>query len=388
MTGTGPSGGRPSLAAQRLRAQLLSGPPARTVAGVTGHLLAVQAQDPRGARLAVRARTSGLLAADVDQQLTADRSVVVSWLNRGTLHLVLAEDYWWLHQLTTPQLATGNARRLAQEGVPPADAERGTGVIERSLAADGPLTRTELRERVAAAGVRTQGQAMVHLLALATLRGLTVRGPMRGTEQAFVLVRDWLGPPPPPMGRGQALALLARRYLAGHGPATDRDLAKWAGLPLGDARQGLAAIDAGLADRDDGLASLANPNGPAEEPEIPEVPDLRLLGAFDPLLLGWASRELFLAPGGPVITSNGLFRPFVLVQGRGAALWTVTGGKVVTDQLGPLTAPEQAALAAETADVERFLAGARPASSGSRTASRSHRFRPGRDGSASGGAAR
>ena len=89
------------------------------------------------------------------------------------------------------------------------------------------------------------------------------------------------------------------------------------------------------------------------------MPDLRLLGAFDPLLLGWASRELFLAPGGPVITSNGLFRPFVLVQGRGTALWTVSGGRVVTDQLGPLTAPEQAALAAETADVERFLAGTR-----------------------------
>jgi hypothetical protein len=348
--------GRPapsSLAAQRLRAQLLSGAPARTVSGVTGHLLAIQAQDPRGARLAVRARTSGLLAADIDGALTADRSVVISWLNRGTLHLALAEDYWWLHQLTTPQLATGNARRLAQEGVPPADAERAVGVIERSLAADGPLTRAELRERVAAARVRTEGQAMVHLLALATLRGLTVRGPMRGAEQAFVLVRDWLGAPPRPMDRQQALGLLARRYLAGHAPADDRDLAKWAGLPLGDARRGLAAIASGLADRDDGLASLAGPQ------EAPPVPDVRLLGAFDPLLLGWASRELFLAPGGPVITSNGLFRPFVLVQGRGAALWTVTGGKVATDPLGQLTAPEQAALAAEAADVERFLGGAR-----------------------------
>ncbi len=354
--------GRPapsSLAARRLRAQLLSGAPARTVSGVTGHLLAVQAQDPRGARLAVRARTSGLLASDVDDALTADRSVVISWLNRGTLHLVLAEDYWWLHQLTTPQLATGNARRLAQEGVPPADADRGARVIERSLAADGPLTRAELRERVAAAGVRTDGQAMVHLLALATLRGLTVRGPMRGGEQAFVLVRDWLGPPPPPMDREQALGLLARRYLAGHAPAGDRDLAKWAGLPLGDARRALAAIAGGLADRDDGLASLAARPGRAGPEEQPEVPDLRLLGAFDPLLLGWASRELFLAPGGPVITSNGLFRPFVLVRGRGAALWTVTGSKVVTDPLGPLSAPEQAALATETADVERFLGGPR-----------------------------
>ena len=354
--------GRPapsSLAAQRLCAQLLSGAPARTVSGVTGHLLAIQAQDPRGARLAVRARTSGLLAADIDEALTADRSVVISWLNRGTLHLALAEDYWWLHQLTTPQLATGNARRLAQEGVPPADAERAVGVIERSLAADGPLTRAELRERVAAAGVRTEGQAMVHILALATLRGLTVRGPMRGGEQAFVLARDWLGAPPPPMDRERALGLLARRYLAGHAPAADRDLAKWAGLPLGDARRGLAAIASRLADRDDGLASLTSRTGGAGPAERPAVPNLRLLGAFDPLLLGWASRELFLAPGGPVITSNGLFRPFVLVRGRGAALWTVTGSKVVTDPLGPLSAPEQAALAAETADVERFLGGPR-----------------------------
>jgi len=129
---------QPALAAERLRAQLLSGVPAGTVAGVTGHLLAVQAQDSRGMRLAVRARTSGLLATHVDEALTADRSVVVSWLNRGTLHLVLAEDYWWLHQLTTPQLAAGNKRRLAQEGVPPQDAKRGVRVIERALAADGP----------------------------------------------------------------------------------------------------------------------------------------------------------------------------------------------------------------------------------------------------------
>jgi hypothetical protein len=353
-----------ALAAQRLRAQLLSGPPAGTVTGVTDRLLAVQAQDQRGARLAIRARTSGLVAADVDRALTAERSHVVSWLNRGTLHLVSAEDYWWLHPLTTPQMRSGNARRLAQEGVPPDDAERGVGVIRQSLTAEGPLTRAQLAGRVAAAGVRTRGQAMVHLLALATLRGLIVRGPMHGSEHAFVLVRDWLGAPPPPLDRDVALGLLARRYLAGHGPAADRDLAKWAGLPLGEARRGLAVVGSGLADRADGLASLAGPAEPDRPDDDDPVPPLRLLGAFDPLLLGWASREMFLAPGAPVITTNGLFRPFVLVGGRGAAVWGITRGKVMLDPAGPggprgllgrLSAPERAALAAETADVERFL---------------------------------
>src|SRR6516165_8537184 len=170
----------PGWLAQRLAAQLLSGPPAEDTVQVAGHLLAVQAQDQRGARLAVRARSRARSAADVDDALTRDRSVVVTWLNRGTLHLVRAEDYWWLHPLTTPPLMTGNARRLAQEGVPPDDAERGVAVIERSLTAEGPLTRAQLGERIARTGVRTQGQALVHLLVLASLRGIAVRGPAAG----------------------------------------------------------------------------------------------------------------------------------------------------------------------------------------------------------------
>ena len=192
------------MTAQRCAAQLLCGDPAGSVEEVTRRLLATQAQDLRGARLAIRARSAGLSASDVDSAL-AGRSVVVTWLNRGTLHLVRAEDYWWLHPLTAPQLRTGNSRRLAQEGVPPRDAERGVAAVEAALAADGPLTRSQLRERVAAAGVRTEGQALVHILSLASIRGLIVRGPPAGRDQAFALTRDWLGAPPPPLGRVAAL---------------------------------------------------------------------------------------------------------------------------------------------------------------------------------------
>ncbi|MBA2298635.1 MAG: winged helix DNA-binding domain-containing protein, partial [Actinobacteria bacterium] len=240
------------MLAERLTAQLLSGPPARDPEAVAERLLAVQGQDPRGARLALRARTSGLSAADVERALTLDRSLLITWLNRGTLHLVRSEDYPWLQALTTPPLHTANARRLAQEGVSRAAAERGVAVIERSLTEEGPLTRGELRERIASADVRTEGQALVHVLMLACLRGVAVRGPMRGSEQALALVRDWLGEPAPVV-RDTALAELARRYLGGHGPAEDRDLARWAGLPLRDARRGLTAIAATLVEREDGL---------------------------------------------------------------------------------------------------------------------------------------
>jgi hypothetical protein len=335
--------------AERLQAQLLAGKPARDPLGVTRRLLAVQGQDPRGVRLAIRARSSGLSAADVDRALTDDRSLLITWLNRGTLHLVCSEDYAWLHALTTPPLITGNARRLAQEGVTPNVAERGVRAIERALAADGPLTRAQLRERIAAAKVRTEGQALVHLLMLATLRGLTVRGPMVGSEQAYALVADWLGGQAK-VERGRALAELARRYLAGHAPAEDRDLARWSGLPLRDARAGLHAIAGELRERPDGLVELKRRRRADAEPAPP-----RLLGAFDPLLLGWCSREEIVGANRSLVTVNGLFRPFALVRARAVARWRLAAGKIELEPFERLTRADATALEAEAADVLRYL---------------------------------
>lgn len=335
--------------AERLGAQLLSGPAAGNVLDVVRRLLAVQAQDPRGARLAIRARSAGLSASDIDHALTLDRSVVISSLNRGTLHLVRSEDYWWLHALTTPKLLAASARRLEQEQVSPDDAERGVAAIERALASDGPLTRDQLRQRIAAAGVRLEGQALMHIVLLATLRGLIVRGPMVGIDQAFVLVRDWLGPGPPPMDRDATLGELARRYLAGHGPASEHDLAKWAGITLGDARRGLTAIASQLVDRDDGLAAVADGSARAD------LPPPKLLGAFDPSLHGWASREQIVGSHQGLVTSNGSFRPFAMVAGRAAATWTLTNGRVSISPFEPLSTAATKALNADAVRVVEFL---------------------------------
>jgi DNA glycosylase AlkZ-like len=345
---TAESPGDQAVTAERCAAQLLGGDKAASVEEVASRLLAIQAQDPRGARLAVRARSAGLSAADVDSAL-ARRSLIVTWLNRGTLHLVRAEDYWLLQPLTTPQLLTGNARRLAQEGVPPQDAERGVAAVRAALAADGPLTRAKLRDRVAAAGVRTEGQALVHVLLLASIRGLIVRGPVEGRDQAFVLARDWLGAPPPAVSREAALGELARRYLAGHAPAADHDLARWAGIGLRDARLGLSLCTA--VQRADGLAELpASPRGAAAA-----LPPPRLLGAFDPLLLGWASRDPITGPHRHIVTVNGLFRPFALAGGRAVATWTITGGRVVLAPFAELGTETRSALESDAADVTRFL---------------------------------
>jgi len=335
--------------AERLTAQLLAGAPARDPVDVARRLLAVQAQDPRGARLTIRSRSTGLTAADVDRALTEQRSLVITWLNRGTLHLVASEDYWWLHALTAPPLFTTSQRRLAQEGLAPREAERGVQLIEGALAEEGPLCRAQLRERLRAGGVRTEGQALAHLLLRSALRGGSVRGPMVGREQAYVLARDWLGAPPR-VERERALAELARRYLCGHAPASDRDLARWSGLTLGDARAGLRAIASELRERADGQLELAR-SGATAAPPPP-----RLLGAFDPLLLGWSSREPLLADNESVVTRNGVFRPFALVRCRAAATWSLSAGTVQLRPFGRLAREDRAALEQDGQDVLRFLA--------------------------------
>lgn len=339
---------RPAVLAERLTAQALAGPPLSDPVVVAERLLAVQGQDPRGFRLAVRARTEGLAAADVERALGEQRSLVVSWLNRGTLHLVRSEDYPWLQALTTPPLFTSSARRLRQEGVSESQAERAISTIRRALADAGPLTRIQLRERLDSAGVPTEGQAMLHLLFLAAVRGVVVRGPMVGKQHAYALVRDWLGESKP-VARDRALAELARRYLVGHQPATDRDLARWAGLPLRDARAGLAAIAGEIELGEDGLVRLAKRSQPAE------LPPPRLLGAFDPVLLGWTSREEILGPHTKLVTRNGIFHPFAMVEGRAVAKWGFPGGEVKLQPLQSLPARTAAALEADAADVARFL---------------------------------
>ncbi|HLH14789.1 MAG TPA: winged helix DNA-binding domain-containing protein [Solirubrobacteraceae bacterium] len=353
--------------AQRLVSQLLAGERANDPVHVARRLLAVQAQDPRGMRLAIRARSHALSASDVDRALSHDRSLVVTWLNRGTLHLVASEDYAWLHALTTPPLFTASARRLAQERVTPAAAERGVSTIARALERDGPLDRAQLRERLDAAGVRTQGQALVHLLLLASLRALIVRGPVHGSSHAYVLTRDWLGEQPR-VERQRALAELARRYLRGHAPADDRDLARWSGLPLRDARAGLHAIAGELLQREDGLLALARTSPPAprerrprraasprtREPPPPAAPPL-LLGAFDPLLLGWRSREQLLGADARIVTTNGIFRPFALVRERAVATWTLSRARVELRPFARIAPADERALRADGEDVLRFL---------------------------------
>jgi len=143
---------------------------------------------------------------------------------------------------------------------------------------------------------------------------------------------------------------LPRRYLAGHGPAVDRDLAKSAGLPLRDARAGLGSIATELQQRGYALVALAG------APEVAEPPSPRLLGAFDPVLLGWVSRGFVVGAHERAILSGGIFRAFALVDGVAAGLWRIAGSEAQLEPFDELSPQHASALRADGEDVIRYLA--------------------------------
>lgn len=325
--------------ALRLRAQGLTGVRAPSVEAACERLVGVQAQDLSFARLAFRPRCRrAVVATDVDAALREGR-LVWTWAMRGTLHLVAAEDASWLVALLGPIFAArARPRRLAL-GLDDELCERACEVVREVLAAEGPQTRAAL---AAHAGLDPRGQAPAHLLAYAAMRGLVRRvPPAEGSSPTFALL---VQEPASPLAEDDGLARLARRYLAGHGPARAEDLAAWSGIGVRRSRRALAGVAA-----DDGRRHV----------RAGRRTQVSLLGHFDPYLLGYASRDLVLDPrhARSIQAGGGFVAAAVLVDGRVAGTWRRGDGEWL-QPFEPLGEDVLAALDRERADVARFLAAA------------------------------
>jgi hypothetical protein len=308
---------------RRIAAQHLHRPRRRSAVDLIRHLTGIQAQSLPAARLAFPARTDGLTAERVDRARLRDRSVVHTWAMRGTLFLIAAEDFGWLMPLVVEPRIRHAFLRLEQEGVPPDQPATAVRLIRRMLGREGPLTRREIAERLRSGGIQTQGQAVVHLLWLASAEGLICRGPEKGSHHSFVLVRDWIGEPEP-MDRDAALGELAVRFLKAHGPAAPTDLAAWSGVRAGDARRAWAGID-------DRLVEVATARGAlwSLRRSATEAPPgiVRLIPWWDEYLLGWKDRELVAPPHHWRMINRdagGWLNPTILVDGRAVGMWNPT----------------------------------------------------------------
>jgi hypothetical protein len=204
-----------------------------------------------------------------------------------------------------------------------------------------PLTRAEIKERV---DLPLDGQAAPYFLGFAALEGVICRGPERGSEPTYVLIKNWVA-----SGVDDDLAL---RYLRGHGPAGPADLAVWSGLPLTTARRAF-----------DNVRDLLEPFGSEcfvlKGADLRAATEVRLLGHFDALLLGYRERAIPAEHTRKVQSGGGFVMPVVSVGGRVSGVWQRQSTKdSLTIEVTPfaaISAPLRRELSAEVTDLGRFL---------------------------------
>ena len=345
----------------RLHAQQLGAQRGRDVPGTVRAAAAIQAQDRLGEQLGVATRSSNLTADDIERARNVDRSVVRNWLIRGTLHLVPAEDLRWMLALLGQAMDAKALKRRADLGISDDDHDNVLNFLRNELAAKEPMTRAEIGEALRSADLPWEGQITPHLLRTASLLGLTCFGPDRDGEATHLLIDNWLpqaDPPPDPA------AELARRYLSAYGPATQSDFRWWTGLPATDARQAIQSIASELAEVNvDGQPMWIGAEASTRIGEVLAAPTdgLRVLGPFDPYILGYAKRDLDVPDHllKRVNAGGGMIRSCVLLNGRLVGTWNRTRRtrslSVTVSAFESLSEDALANLDSEFAELARFL---------------------------------
>lgn len=299
-------------------------PVAQTIARTVRHHLAMQAQDVGSARWSLGVRT-GALTADVEAAVEA-RLVTRSWPMRGTLHLMATEDVRWMCRLLNARMESTQRRRHDQLGLTARGVGRAREVLVDALSGGAALSRLDAFAALRSSGVDPDGQRGYHLLGRFCMEGLLCQGPAQGRQPTFVLLEEWVPFSWDP-GRDEAMAALAARYVASHGPVTMRDLSGWTAQNLTFAREAVALAGDRVLTQDIGGQAFLVPPEPPEAPGAPRPvapPAVRLLPGFDEYLLGYKDRSAMLTADEEqrvVPGKNGMFLGTVVVGGIVVGTW-------------------------------------------------------------------
>lgn len=286
---------------------------------------ALQAQDYAASLWAVGLRANWATRDSVLAAIEAGE-IVRTWPMRGTLHFVAAKDARWMVGLLAPRAIAKAAGRARQLEISDAVLSAARKLFERELRDGRRLTRPEAYAAMAAGGLAPEGQRGIHILGRLAQEGVLVVGPHRGKQPTFMLADGWL-PRGPKWSRAEALAEVARRYFASHGPATVQDFAWWTGLTLTEARAAAEEVAAGFERRDEDKTTwLWRP--PEKKPA---GAGLHLLPGFDEYILGYTDRLAILTPEQAkrlVPGNNGMFLASIVASdGRVLGAWRKVEGK-------------------------------------------------------------
>lgn len=349
-----------AIARWRFRTLLLDGASAPDVVGAVRHLTAVQAENLDQTGWALASRTTGLTPAGLAHRIGTGELVRTHVL-RPTWHLVHRDDQGWLMDVTGPRVRALMTRQLERDlGIDGSTLATLTDVVVAALDRTPDLTREQVATAVRDAGHEVTGMQLMVLLAHAELGLLVASGPPAGEgtgSHTYRLVDDDL-PPSPYADRDEALAGLARRYLVGHGPATERDLAYWATLPLGEVRRGIATAAGDLGSFEhDGRTFW---HAPGEDPPRPtSEPRVHLLHLLDEWYRGFqdSRRVVDVAGAHPVGREPSIGLAVVDAQIVGAVTRTVKPSTVAFE-LRPyrdLSTAERSAFEAEARRYGTYL---------------------------------
>ena len=306
----------------RLVNQQIAGSKFSSAQGVVEWMGAMQAQDLSMVMWAIGIRLPGSTERSVESALTNGK-ILRTHLMRPTWHLVRAEDIYWMLDLTAPQIRQVLKSRHKRLGLTGKAVSRSLAVAIAALEGGKNLSRKELTLEFVKAGFPTTDNMMAHLLVNAELEGVICSGTVNGSEQTYTLLHNKV-PIRKTLHREEALAKLAKKYFYSHGPATLRDFAWWSGLSMKDAKEGLEMNRPELTSETCGEEIYWL----ARSPTIDQQPKNTtwLLPSYDEMIISYRDRSAFLSAGNQKrpISSNGIFRPVILVNSEVSGIWKKT----------------------------------------------------------------
>jgi hypothetical protein len=326
------------IARWRLHSQLLAAP-LDGAEQVVRHLLAAQAENPSQSAWAVATRTTSPRQGDLADAVANGR-VLRTHVLRPTWHYVHAADARWLLELTAPRVlptVDQQLRPMADRVPALADA------VEAILAESPDRSRSDLASALADRGTPLTGQQLMLLLAHLELHRLVCSGVPRDGEHTYALFADRV-PATERLDRDDALAEIAVRYFASHGPATERDLAYWATLTVTDVRRGIAGAAGKLAVFEHDGRSFWHTPGDAPASASPSG---HLLQVLDEMYRGYQDSRWVLDADGVVPRLRESSIGMALIDGQlVAGMRRTISAKAVSFTIGPHRPLDERALEA------------------------------------------
>lgn len=300
--------------------------PKKHLATVVGDIGGVQAQVMSAAELQVAVRVD-CRVEDVRDALWRRKTLVKTWLMRGTLHLVPSKDLP-LYSAAMSRYGMRNTNAwLKWMQITEPELTDLIDAIGRAL--DGQaLTREELIAKVGKGRPERVQLAMKSgwggVLKPVARKGLLCFGPSRGQSVTFVGPEQWLGSWRE-MDPDAALIEVARRYLRAYGPATKSDFTRWWGTWPGVGKTAWAGLEDELV-----TVSVEGHSADLLAADLsrlarqPPIHSTLLLPGFDPYLMGHSSRDHLVEPAflSNVSRTAGWISPVVLVDGRAVGTWS------------------------------------------------------------------